>query len=218
MIVAVDDGGTHIAILVLGALAAVAFVALFLFVAYPYLFGDRRRPRLGYRKPFLVHPAPQAAASTSPVGDSADQLRHVMGAAFQKKKVMSGGEYKVFKLIETEITALRNGCRVLSQTSLGEVIYSKNKEAHASINSKRVDILIIDSSGYPLAAVEVQGAGHYQGMAAARDAVKKEALRKAGVQYIEVMESHSSDEILRSVRKLFPEQRPPGPWSQPISV
>jgi hypothetical protein len=37
MVVAVDDGSFHLEILVLGALSAVAFVALFLFVAYPPL-------------------------------------------------------------------------------------------------------------------------------------------------------------------------------------
>ena len=200
------EGYSSLEILVLGALAAVAFIGLFLYVAYPYLTNGRRAVRWGNRRPFPV------GQSANALGDSASQLRHVMAASFYKKKVMSKGEYKVFKIIESEIQALRNGCRVLSQTSLGEIIGSDSEKAFASINSKRVDILIIGPYGDPVAAVEYQGGGHYQGTSAARDAIKKEALRKAGVQFLEVVESHSAEEITGLVRKLF---RPPQPVVQP---
>jgi hypothetical protein len=133
-----------------------------------------------------------------------------MAATFYKKKVMSKSEYKVFRAVETEIQALRNGCRVLSQTSLGEIIGSDNEKAFASINSKRVDILIMSPYGDPIAAIEYQGSGHYQGSAAARDAIKKEALRKAGVQFVEIAENHTAEEIAQLTRKVFqqPEPRP----------
>jgi hypothetical protein len=212
MVVAVDDGSLHWEVLVLGALAALAFVALFLFVAHPYLFGGRRgTSRFSKYKPAIEQ-------STTALGDSASQLRHVMGASFYKKKVMSKGEYKVFKVIESEIQTLRNGCRVLSQTSLGEIIGSDNEKAFASINSKRVDILIIGPYGDPVAAVEYQGSGHHQGSAAARDAIKKEALRKAGVQFVEIVDSHSTEEIVQLVRKLFQHQQPMQARGQAISA
>ena len=50
-------------------------------------------------------------------------------------------------------------------------------------------------------AVEYQGGGHYQGTATIRDAVKKEALSKAGVAYIEVFPGDSPDEIRLRVRE-----------------
>jgi len=68
----------------------------------------------------------------------------------------------------------------MAQVSLGEVLSSPDARAYSAINSKRVDLLIVSRSGDPIAAIEYQGHGHYQGTAAARDAVKKEALRKAG--------------------------------------
>jgi hypothetical protein len=40
-----------------------------------------------------------------------------------------------------------------------------------------------------------RGNGHYRRDAAARDAVKKEALRKAGAEYLEVREFHSAEQI-----------------------
>ena len=118
-----------------------------------------------------------------------------MAASFYKKKVMSKAEYKVFKVVETEIRARRDGCRVLSQTSLGEIIGSDSEKAFYSVNSKRVDILIMGPYGDPIAAIDYQGSGHHQGSAAARDAIKREALRKAGVHFVEILENHSVDEI-----------------------
>ena len=81
------------------------------------------------------------------------------------------------------------------------MLRSPDQEAFHSINSKRVDILIVDPDSWPILAVEYQGSGHYQGTAAARDAVKKEALRKAGVRYIEVSESDSAAQIRSRVRE-----------------
>ena len=89
-----------------------------------------------------------------------------------------------FKIIEADVMAEGRGYRVFAQAILGEILSSPNGDALRSINSKRVDILIVDQDAWPVVAVEYQGAGHYQGTAAARDAVKKEALRKAGVRYV----------------------------------
>lgn len=116
---------------------------------------------------------------------------------------MNKAEYRVFKTVESAVAAQRNGCRVLSQTSLGEIIGSNDSKAFFAINSKRVDVLVIGPYGDPVAAFEYQGAGHHQGSAAARDAIKREALRKAGVQFVEILESHSNSEIIEMVRKLF---------------
>ena len=46
-------------------------------------------------------------------------------------------------------------------------------------------------------ALEYQGTGHHQGTAAARDAVKKEALRKAGIGYHEVVAGHTAPAELK---------------------
>jgi very-short-patch-repair endonuclease len=97
---------------------------------------------------------------------------------------------------------------VLSQTSLGEIIGSEDQKAFNSINSKRVDILVMNAYGEPIAAIEYQGGAHHQGTAAARDAIKREALRRAGVQFIEVLSDHTPDEIAQLVRRIFREATP----------
>jgi Protein of unknown function (DUF2726) len=133
--------------------------------------------------------------------DVGQQLHAVMAAPFEKRRVLSSSEYRAFKVIEDDMAAAGRGYRVFAQTSLGQILKSPNSNAFRSINSKRVDILIVDRGGWPVAAVEYQGSGHYQGTAAGRDAVKKEALRKAGVRYIEVSESDSPEQILSRVRE-----------------
>jgi hypothetical protein len=157
---------------------------------------SRSRPRRYYGTPFRAEkdPAPDLT-------DPGQQLHAVMAASFKRRQLFNRPEYRAFKIIEDDVAAARRGYRVFAQTSLGEVLASPSKDAFRSINSKRVDILIVDRGGWPAVAVEYQGSGHYQGTAAARDAIKKEALRKAGVRYVEVSESDSAAQIRSRVRE-----------------
>lgn len=193
---------------------------LYLFVRLLGRLGRRKRRRQDYFRPadrrthWEVDRA-RTRSFDSPTYrrvDSADQLRLVMAARFAAKRVMSKAEYAVFKAVEAEAAALPNGYRVFAQTSLGEVLWSEDRSAYSAINSKRVDVLVIGPTGLPVLAVEHQGPGHYQGDAAARDAVKKEALRRAGVAYIEVAEGEPPDAIRAKVRGvLIPSTTPSTP-------
>jgi hypothetical protein len=163
------------------------------------------RPRRYYRTP--LRPEKKL---TPDLTDPAQQLHAVMAASFERRQLLNRSEYRVFKIIEDDIAAACRGYRVFAQTSLGEVLTTPNENGFRSIidengfrsiNSKRVDILIVDRGGWPAVAVEYQGSGHYQGTAAARDAVKKEALRKAGVRYMEVSASDSATQIRSRIRE-----------------
>ena len=142
-----------------------------------------------------------------------------MAARFATRRVKSKREYVVFKAVEAEAATLRDGYRVFAQTSLGEVLSSENDRAYAAINSKRVDVLVIGATGLPVLAVEHQGPGHYQGDAAARDAVKKEALRRAGVAYLEVSDGELPEAVRAKVREILrpsaPRQTQPGFGAEP---
>jgi len=133
--------------------------------------------------------------------DIGEQLKAVMGGSFKKQRVLSSSEFRIFAIVEEEVAALRSGCRVFAQTSLGEILRPADQDAFHSINSKRVDILVIDRGGWPILAVEYQGEGHFQGTAAGRDAVKKEALRKAGVGYMECVATDGPDQIRQRLRE-----------------
>ncbi len=54
--------------------------------------------------------------------------------------------------------------------------------------------------------MEFQGEGHHQVTAAARDAVKKEALRRAGIGYVELTSGDTPSELRAIVRKLAGKQ------------
>jgi hypothetical protein len=186
-------------------IAIAAWVGLFYVVIYRTNGSLRTsRPRQYFRTPFRPN-----KALGSHLTDPGQQLNAVMGAPFEKRKLLNPSEHKVFKIVERDIWSARRGYRIFAQTSLGEILRSPDQEAFRSINSKRVDILIVDPDSWPILAVEYQGSGHYQGTAAARDAVKKEALRKAGVRYVEVSENDDPAQIRARVRhELGWEDRP----------
>jgi Protein of unknown function (DUF2726) len=143
----------------------------------------------------------------TPVTDAAEQLRLVMGAEFEKRPLLSRSEAQVLYAAERAVNTADLNWRVMAQVSLGEVLACRDARAYSAINSKRVDLLIVSRSGYPIAAIEYQGHGHYQGTAAARDAVKKEALRKAGVPYIEVTPDSDTEEMVRVISRISQVER-----------
>lgn len=91
----------------------------------------------------------------------------------------------------------------MAQVSLGEFLASKDRAAYFAVNSKRVDFALMDDKCCVRHVIEYQGTGHHQGSVAARDAVKKEAVRKAGIGYHEVVAGHTTPaELKRLVEKL----------------
>lgn len=146
---------------------------------------------------------PQPTAVSAKPTDSADQLRVVMCAEFLPQPLLNRSEARVFKELDQHVIATNPGWQVMAQVSLGEILSCENSEAYSCINSKRVDLLLVDEDCQPRHAVEYQGGGHHQADAAARDAVKKEALRRAGIGYHEVLAGHTTpSDLRRLVEKL----------------
>jgi len=143
--------------------------------------------------PWLGKPDP--AVPKQP--DAADQLRIVMDADFTIQPLLNKSEARVFKELDRIVIGCNPGWQVMAQVSLGEILRSKDAEAYRCINSKRVDLLLVDEDCKPRHAIEYQGGAHHQGTAAARDAVKKEALRRAGIGYHEVVAGHTTPSELR---------------------
>jgi hypothetical protein len=135
--------------------------------------------------------------------DAADQLRIVMRAQFSIQPLLNRKEARVFRELDKIVIGCNPDWQVMAQVSLGEILRSKDTAAYGCINSKRVDLLLVDGDCQPRHAIEYQGGGHYQGTAAARDAVKKEALRRAGIGYHEVVAGQTTPvELRRLVEKL----------------
>lgn len=141
------------------------------------------------------------------IADAAFQLSAVMTAAFQKRRLLTKKEAEIFHMVEDAVMAHGSGWRVMAQVSLGEILSSPEPAAYSAINSKRVDLLVVCNKSLPIVAVEYQGRDHYQGSAPARDAVKKEALRKAGVRYLEVTQEHSAEDIAHEISRIAQVER-----------
>jgi hypothetical protein len=144
--------------------------------------------------------------------DAADQLRIVMGATFTIQPLLNKSESRVFKELDRMVIGRNPNWQVMAQVSLGEILRCKNQDAYICINSKRVDLLLMDEECQPRHAIEYQGGAHHQGSAAARDAVKKEALRRAGIGYHEVVAGQTTpSDLRRLVEKLVDEAAEPQP-------
>ena len=157
-------------------------------------------------KPSSIHALPSAQV-TPP--DAVDQLRIVMASEFSIQALLNRGEARLFKELNQLVVERNTAWQVMAQVSLGEILRSKDSEAYRCVNSKRVDLLLVDADCRPKHAIEYQGSGHHQGHAAARDAVKKEALRRAGIGYHEVLAGHTTpSELKRLVEKIVPAATP----------
>lgn len=141
--------------------------------------------------------------------DAPDQLRIVMRSRFEKKRLLSRTEFDIFRVIEAHLRRCGPGYRLMAQTSLGEVLATPDEQAFRCINAKRLDMLVIDTFGQPVLAIEHQSSGHYQSDAAARDAVKREALRRAGVELLEIFDHHRPGDISQLVERAIERSRPP---------
>ena len=124
------------------------------------------------------------------------QLRSVHRASFQKAKLMNFSEFQVFRIIEQDAAIKRAGLRLVAQVPLGEILQSQHKYGFRAVNGKRVDMLIVDRGGWPLLAIEYQGEGHYNDTSGLRDAIKRTALTKAGIGYLELFPKDKADRYL----------------------
>ena len=126
------------------------------------------------------------------MSDPKNQIKAVSEVNFEKTTVLNKSEFRLYETVEKLAKLHGDGHRVMAQVALRELIKPKSDSqkkwalANASINSKRVDIAVIDKFGLPTAVLEYHGSGHHHKDSFIRDAVKKEALRRANVPLLEI--------------------------------
>lgn len=145
--------------------------------------------------------SPRADPVPAKVPTAAQQLHTVMQAEFKAQPLLNKSEAKLFAALDTIVLGMRPGWQVMAQVSLGEILKCDDADAYRCINSKRVDFLLVDDLCKPIGAIEYQGGAHFKGAhaTAARDAVKKEALRRADIGYEEIVAGHHTPADLRRV-------------------
>ena len=163
-----------------------------------------------------VPPQPEAPKR---LGDPTAQMEFISKVDFKPRPLLNRSEYKILRILEEVSQDIPGGHRVMAQTSLGEVLApqmaSGSKAARdlafRSINSKRLDFLVIDGYGMPVLAVEYQGHGHYNDRTFMHDAVKREAVRKAGIRFLEIRAEYDAMDLENEIRKALlsnPARRP----------
>jgi Protein of unknown function (DUF2726) len=139
------------------------------------------------------------------------QMKAIATGSFQKQRLMNASEFQIFRVLERDVAIRQGGFRVFAQASLGEVLTSASESAYFAVNSKRVDVLIVDKAGYPALAVEYQGQGHNSATSAQRDAIKKTALEKAGVGYLEIFPRDDAEKVVEMVHERLG-------WNRPVAA
>jgi hypothetical protein len=183
-------------------LVLVVAVALVLLAIAPRL---RRRKGRRYRRRYVL--MPRASDDNGGLADPKNQLEAIAKVDFERQRLLNASEKRVFLALEAMVAELGAGHRVMAQTSVGELLRPKaasgdwklRKDAYASINSKRFDFAVVDADGMLALAVEYQGGGHHQEKAFMRDAVKREACRRAGVPFLEVEKGMKPAELRQRV-------------------
>lgn len=184
-------------------LIAVSAWSLLIYIVWSTRGRRFAQSRLGQRRSARVRPGANSGPDLTDIGH---QILAVSSGSFQRRRLLNRSEFHVFKIVESDLAATRLGYRVFAQTSLGEILTSPDSNAFRSINSKRVDFLIVDRAGWPVISIEYQGEGHFQGNARHRDTVKREALCRAGVGYVEIDTKDSAEQIRSCVRQALGRQ------------
>ena len=163
--------------------------------------------------------APPQPEASKRLGDPTAQMEFISKVDFKPRPLLNRSEYKILRILEEVSQDIPGGHRVMAQTSLGEVLAPQMASgsnaardlAFRSINSKRLDFLVIDGYGMPVLAVEYQGHGHYNDRTFMHDAVKREAVRKAGIRFLEIPAEYDAKDLENEIRKALlsnPARRP----------
>jgi hypothetical protein len=163
-----------------------------------------------------LSPAPRKTGEKQQDERLAQQLEAVTRetVTFSASRVMGRGEFELFRtVLGVTRQPLPTGSYpfyVFPQVSLGQIIHTaapsdwQADQAHRAINSKRCDLLIADRHGNPVAVLEYQGAGHnIGGTADRRDRIKRIALERAGVRYVEIRDGATPAAIQQIIRDLL---------------
>lgn len=134
--------------------------------------------------------------------------------AYRARPVLHAGEAALFRLIERMCAAHAPHIRVLAQVNMGEFLgvddrgpgSPRQREAgQGAINSKRIDILLVDAEFRPRVAIEYQGRRHAtDDRTRLRDQAKHTALAAAGIPLVEITpyeaEADWTPRLMRALR------------------
>jgi hypothetical protein len=165
----------------------------------------RSEPEIAGPAPGKVAPLRLTGPGTAWPGgvvDGAAGLRLVSDAGFASKPLLSGREADALGFVEAATAEAGQGWRVVPQVRLVDILASSDAEANAVIGEQRLDMLIVSASHLPVAALDYQPLGQMRDDSALRDAIKREALRRADIPFIEIRANEPLDAVKAQILRL----------------
>ncbi len=164
-------------------------------------------PALGSRWNNTALPRRGASPSLLARVDRSEQLRLVSYAKFSGRRLMTVDEERVFNTLGSIIAGMGLDWRVMAQINLGEIIDTDDAAALAAVRDQHIDMLIVSADQLPIAAIEYAGNTVAAADVAVQDAIKREALRRAGIAYLEIVAEDSDADLQEQMRRLLARQK-----------
>ncbi|MFD3191041.1 DUF2726 domain-containing protein [Sedimentitalea sp. HM32M-2] len=159
---------------------------------------------------------PQAESADKLI--AADPLQAIARVRFERIRLLNPAESRLLPIIEHAAQAADSGLRVTTRTSLGDIIAPRHgcassddrRHACATINSRQLDFAVFDRFGLCVCAIDVQRRVHAINQPRtdqpARDAIKTEALSRAGVPLIEIAPDIQAPQLQRQLQRVLAPQ------------
>ena len=183
-------------------LVLLVWLVFFIFLCFMGKKGEEEKKQINYDNEFKGY-----EEIDEEINYAEDQLYEVETSRFYKRRLLNEEEFSLFKKIEPIIKNINENYRLFSQVSLGEIIGSTTYSAYIAINTKRIDFVVFDmNQNTPkkkriILAIEYQGTGHQQGNAHIRDKIKKTAIAKAKIDFLEIFSNDDEIAITNKIRK-----------------
>ncbi len=152
---------------------------------------ERRRPAKARGKV----PAPTGLAFG--IGEAGDtrfsgtaedvaRLRTVSDSRFAPRRFLSEVWAQRLNDIEELVADLGENWRVIPFVALDQILASSDEAANRAIAGQRVDMLIVTAAHMPVGAIQYRPVADMEEQEALRDALRTEALRRAGVACLQL--------------------------------
>ena len=131
--------------------------------------------------------------------------------SFAPRPLLNRFERQLLPLLDSAASkAFGPQARIFTQVSYGEFLRGEDRSAHARINQKRADFVVVDGQAKVLCVIEYQGSGHYgRGQkahddAAYRDKVKRMACKSASIAFVEIPAKFSAETVDEALAATVP--------------
>ena len=123
----------------------VLFVAIF--IVYKMNHRYHRRSRWYNKRLFVVYDRSREHLPRPDLSNPKIAIKYVQESQYSVRPLMNKAAYLVFQITEQFFKKLSQGHRVIPEICMGAVLQCPSNEGFSSINSKRIDIGVIDWTG-----------------------------------------------------------------------